>query len=214
MSGIGLMVGLLLAGLIGWYFLAKRTGGNLTNGPQWTVVSSSGPNPETAAPFSIINGIKYGSDGKPLTSDATITSFGGTDFVTDQSSAGKLAAESGASAYDPNTVPSATNRINAIYVANRANDINQAGADAYNSTNGTTLTADQWAALNATLKYQQSQTTQVLDPQVQAALDSGACTPDNTSQYCVNLRKFASAQGLTSQATPQLASKSLWGIQL
>ncbi len=206
MNHIGLMVGLLLAGLIGWYFLAKRTGGNLLSGPQWTTINTNGPNPATAAPFTIINGISYGADGKPLTTDSQGVTADGRTFITKQSSAGQLAAASGASSYDPNTVQSATNRVNAIYEADRQQQINQAGADSYNSANGTTLTADQWAALNAQLKIIQSQTTQVLDPQVQAALDSGACSPDNTSQYCVNLRNYAAGQGLTSQATPVLTS--------
>ena len=162
MSGIGLMVGLLLAGLIGWYFLSRRTGGNLTGGTPSnpTIVTTNDPLPATAPPNTIINGVHYGPDGKPLTTDSKGVTYNGTTFITEQSSAGKLAAESGASAYDPNNPAVAARTVNAISVATNRGAYDQANTDAYNATNGTNLTVDEWVALMAKFKTQQIQTSE------------------------------------------------------
>lgn len=42
---IGLMVGLLLAGLLGWYFISRRTGGNLTTTTPATAPTAVSPPP-------------------------------------------------------------------------------------------------------------------------------------------------------------------------
>lgn len=158
MHAIGLMVGLLLAGLLGWYFINRRTGGNILAPSNPPIITNDGrPNPATAPPGSVINGISYGGDGKPLTTDGTAVTFGGTDFVTNQSSAGKLAAMTGATAYDPNNPAVALRTVDAINVATTANAYLQANTDAYNAANGTNWTTDQFAAFQASTKLQQSQ---------------------------------------------------------
>ena len=127
---IGLMVGLLLAGLLGWYFISRRTGGNLTTA---TAPSATPPpTPDT--------GLKTGA------------SYGGITFITQQGDASKAAAAAGAVTYDPTTLASANRRAGAVYVATQLNALNTAKANDYNASHGTNLTPDEYAALAESAK--------------------------------------------------------------
>jgi hypothetical protein len=177
MSGIGLMVGLLLAGLLGWYFLIRRTGGNIFAPADPPIVTNDGrPNPATAPPGSTINGISYGADGKPVSTDAQGIIYKGSTFITQQSSAGKLAAMSGASAYDPNNPAVAARTVNAIYVADTADAYLNANTNAYNAANGTNLTTDQYTALMAQIKKNQSDSAAYVESN-QVSSQSGSSQP-------------------------------------
>jgi hypothetical protein len=131
------MVGLMLAGLLGWYFIARRTGGNLTTATA----------PSAAPPPIPDTGLKTGA------------SYGGITFITGQGDASKAAIAAGAVTYDPTTLASAQRRADAVYVATRLNDLNTQKASAYNAANGTNLTPDEYAQLAENLKTQADQAT-------------------------------------------------------
>lgn len=177
MSGVGLMVGLLLAGLLGWYFLIRRTGGNILAPANPPIITNDGrPNPETAPPGSVINGISYGSDGKPLTTDAQGIVFGGETFITKTSSAGTLAAQSGATDYDPNNPASAARRVNAITGITQGIAYTSAATTAYNAANGTNLTDAQYTALMTQIQQNQVNSAAYVESN-QVASQSGASQP-------------------------------------
>lgn len=175
------MVGLLLAGLLGWYFLSRRTGGNIiTPATAQPIMSNNGPNPATAPPGSVINGISYGADGKPLTTDIQGINYEGTFFVTKESSAGQLAAMSGATGYDLNNPQVAKDTLNALYVADTATAYDKANTAAYNAANGTSLTVDQYKALQAQIKSAQIATSEYVASQ-QVASQNGTTDPPTPS---------------------------------
>lgn len=168
---IGLMVGLLLAGLLGWYFLSRRTGGNITTSP----VSQT---PLQVAQMKLAQSMSDADAIAATPNGGQVTTSDGITYLKQGGTLFKIAVNG--VPWSPTDPETAQRTVNAIYVATTADAYLKANTDAYNAANGTNWTTDQFAAFQAATKTQQTAAASFAESQ-QVTSQAGTSDPPTPS---------------------------------